>query len=217
MRKGGIRLTEGRETAVQMRRDRNALQRLLGDRNALDGNTAEAQAENERFNFLVASCTFLENGTRYFRDQDDYDQRADDPVAEEAASKYALLEYDLSEDYASKYPENQWLLAYNFARPKDLKLTDRLGNLVDTKMRRIDEEGFLINADGQRIDEEGRLLDSDGEVKVEATPFLDEDGSAVPIPESLRKVEAKPEPESEAKAEPAKVEVAVAKEDMAVA
>lgn len=219
LRRGNIPLISGgREVAIQMRRDRAALNRLWGDRTSLDANTAESQAENEKFNYLVANCTYLENGTRFFRDQEDYDQRADDPVAEAAAGKYALMEYGLEDDYASKYPENEWLLAYKLARPGDLKLTDRQGNLVDTKMRRIDEEGFLLNADGQRIDEEGRLLDAEGQVKVEAAPFLDEDGSPVPIPAALvkpeapaEKPEAKPAIEADAKvkAEPEKVAVAL--------
>lgn len=175
--KGGIKLSEGREIAIQMRRDRNKLNTLLSERNSLDANTAEAQAENAKFNWLVAHCTLdAETGTPYFKSEDDYNTRADDPVAIQAANNLANIIYDLDDNWTMTLPENRWLKQWNYIDEKGRLVDRQHGHLVDTKGRKIDEDGFLLNAEGKRVDEDGNLIAEDGAPVEEPMPFLDEDG-----------------------------------------
>lgn len=186
--KGGVKLSEGRETAIQMRRDRQNLEALLSERNSLDGITAEAQAENARFNHWVATCTLdAAKGTPYFKSNADYESRADDPVAEKAAQALANLVYSLDEGWRKKLPEEQWLRAYDFSREEDGHLIDRQGGwLCRADGRRVNEEGQLVNEDGHAVDEDGNLVASDGSPLGEAAPFIDDlTEEPVPIPPSL--------------------------------
>lgn len=207
--KGGVKLSEGRETAIEMRRERNKWQQLQGDRNALDGNTAEAQAENVRFNFLVASCTVdPKSGSRYFKSEEDYNGKSDDPVAYAAASALAELIYEIDPEFFLKFPEEKWLRAYGFT-DKEGNLVNKAGERVDVKGRRIDKEGYLIDDDGKRVDEDGHFLDETGKILVtDPLPFTDDDGATVnvvnPLVE-LAKTELEP---AQAEAKEPKQEVA---------
>lgn len=187
--KGRIKLSEGREIALQMRRDRAEMRALLTDRNVLDQNTAEAQAENAKFNYLVAACCVDQaKGKPYFKDVDDYNRKGDDPVAGEAAKEFATLFYGLNPEHEQSLAENKWLRAYSYA-DKEGRLIDReTGHYVDTRGRRIDKEGFLLSEDGRRIAEDGTPLDDNGDYLLDdAAPFLDDDGNPVEVPEEFRK------------------------------
>lgn len=198
--KGGIKLSEGREIAIQMRRDRNALQQLMLDRNALDVNTAEAQAENAKFNYFVSVCTLdARTGVKVFKDEEDYNRRADEAVAEVAGANFANLYYGVEDDWQGRYFENKWLRSYKFSR-EDHRLVNKQGHLVDAKGRLINDDGDLVNDLEQRIDEDGNLLGEDGLLAAEAAPFLDDEGAPVEIPAELKAkakaVEAEPAPEA---------------------
>lgn len=166
--KGGGRLTELRNVAIQMRRDRNALRELLAARNELDTNTAEAQAENAKFNFYVATNTvYSTDGKPFFANEDDYIARAGEEAAQKAAQNMASLLYGLEENFEAKLPENKFLLEKKLVRASDLHLLDRDGNLVDGKGRRVNENGQLINDKGEPVDSDGNVLTETGEFKVE--------------------------------------------------
>lgn len=171
---GGIKLSEARSIAIQMRRDRNELRQLSADRNELDAMTAEAQAENARFNYYVASCTvYGDTGKSYFKDVEDYLSRENDPVVLPAAQAMGKLIYGLEDDYEKKLAENKFLLKYKLV-DEDLRLVDKDGKWVDSRGRRVDEKGRLINDDGELIDADGNLLTEDGEYKVEFKEFEDD-------------------------------------------
>lgn len=177
--KGGIKLSEAREVAIQMSIDRGAIRQLLANRNQLDQHTAEAAAENAKFNYLVSACTvFSDTGKSYFRDFEDYQNRENDPVAGPAQNLLAMMLYDVEEGHEKKLPESKFLLKYKFVR-EDLRLIDKQGQLIDIKGRRVNEDGNLVNSEGQVVDAEGNLLTDTGEYKVEFQPFIDEDGKAV--------------------------------------
>lgn len=178
--KGGMKLSEGRDKAIQMRRDRRTYQDLLSDKNALDVNTAEAQAENAKFNYLVAYSTLdAKTGVRYFKDEEDYNSRSNDPVANAAANALAELIYELDPQFFLKFPEEKWLRAYGFTNEKG-ELVNKSGHLVDVKGRLIDEDGYLLNEAGVRVDEEGHPLGEKGEILVEnPMPFTDDETGEV--------------------------------------
>jgi len=179
---GGIKLSEGRAIAIQMRKDRLELRLLTAERNELDQHTAEAQAEQARFNYLVAACTvYGDTGKPYFKDADDYLSREGDPVVLPAAQNMGKLIYGLEDDYEHKLPENKFLLKYGFCREKDLHLVRKSdGRLIDMEGRLVDEKGRLVNEEGQLIDTEGNLLTENGEYKVEFTEFIDDVSQTTP-------------------------------------
>jgi hypothetical protein len=193
LRKGGIRLSEARELAISMRRWRAELNILLAKRNELDLNTAEAQAEQARFNYLVSACTVrADTGKPYFSSQEDYEARADDDqAAASAAGQFGQLYYGVDEDFYGKLPENEFLLRFRFCRPKDFHLVDKDGRLINADGKLVNEDGFLVDDKGNPVDDKGNPVDKDGRPVVQAQPFLDDDGR--PVAEAKREPEAKPE------------------------
>ena len=174
---GGIKLSEGKEAAIEMRVNREEFRNLISERTAMDGNTAEGQADNARFNHLVyLSIVDEKTGKPFF--------------------ELARMMYDLDPNYDKNLPENEFLSDYGFVND-DLRLIDKDGNLVDTEGRTVNEDGRLINEKGELIDKDGALLDEDYKYKVDTKPFLDEDGKEVPLASSGE------EPEEEVKEEKA--------------
>jgi len=177
--KGGIRLKVAKDLALEMADERVNMRNILMQRNSLDGNTAEGQADNARFDYLVsASLVYTDSGKPYFKDLADYRNRSTEPVALEAARRLAQIIYGLDSNYEKNLPENEFLVEFKFA-DDELKL-------VNDKGQHVDREGNLLNEDGRFIDEEGNLIDKegnpvteDGQYKFERAPFLDDDGKPV--------------------------------------
>lgn len=179
--KGGMKMSEARALAVQMRRDRNAVRDLLAGRNSLDANTAEAQAENARFNYLVAACTVhadgVKAGSAYWKDEEAYVNcpKEQSEAADQAARLMAELVYGLEDGFERKLPENRFLLKYKQCDDK-LRLVDKDGHLVDADGRRVNEFFQYVDANGDPVDADGTPLTADGEYKVDFEPFTDDDG-----------------------------------------
>ena len=154
--KGGISLSSAKEIALEMKKTREELRDLISVKTNLDTHTAEGQADNARFNYLVSACTVY-NDTKqpYFKSYEDYNNKSADPVAVLAAQNLAGMLYGLDNDYEEKLPENKFLKQYKF---------------VDDKLR-------LINKDGKLVDEQGRLIDENGRFINEKGEFVDKDGS----------------------------------------
>ena len=102
-------LSEGKDIAIEIRRARLRLRELISERINLEENTAESIADNARFDFIVSSCTFHENGERVYDSIEDYNNRSSDDIAAEAASKLANILYNLDRDFEKNLPENKWL------------------------------------------------------------------------------------------------------------
>jgi len=137
------KLSEGRDIAIDIRRERIKLRNLLADKISMEENTADSLADNARFDFLVAHCTVKKNGQPY----------------------YQSFEEDSS--FEKKLPENQFLLKYNLVNEK-LSLIDpnNPADLIDTEGRRIDESGYYLNDEGHRTDRDGNLLTAEGDYKL---------------------------------------------------
>ena len=56
LQKGGISLSDARHIAIEMRQKRAEFRALIAERSSMDNNTAEGQADNERFSHLVYKC-----------------------------------------------------------------------------------------------------------------------------------------------------------------
>lgn len=205
--KGGISLNAARQIALDMRKFREELRELISDRTNLDNHTAEGQADNSKFNYLVYACTvYADNPSKkFFSSYENYMQRSSELVALKAAQAVANFIYGLDEDYDSKLPENKFLKDYKFV-DDGLRLINKDGKLVDLEGKLIDENGRYINEEGQYVDKNGNLVDDNGNYIVEFSPFLDDDGNPVvienkKIEESTQDSESDEKPDSKEESE----------------
>jgi hypothetical protein len=177
--KGGFSLNEAKDLAVKMKKVRDDIRDLISVRTSLDNHSAEGQADNSRFNYLVSVCVVY-NDTKepYFKNLEDYLNRSTEEVAIKAAQNLANMLYGLDNDYESNLPENKFLKKYRFVDDK-LRLIDKKGRLVDKEGRLIDESGRFIDDNGSFVDKYGNPVDKDGEYIVEPEPFLDDNGNPV--------------------------------------
>lgn len=193
--KGGIPLSKAKAIALQMKKDRSDLRELISVKTNLDTHTAEGQADNARFNYLVSCClVYSDTKEPYFKGYQDYLNRATEPVAILAAQYLASMLYGLDSDYEEKLPENKFLVKYKFVDDK-LRLVNSEGKLVDEDGRLIDENGRFINDKGDFVDKEGNVVDAKGDYVVEFQPFLDDEGK--PIVDQTKSEEVAQSPEQE--------------------
>lgn len=158
-KKGSIE--DGVKTAIEMRKLRAELVELYMEKHQLEQNTAEAIADDARFDFLVAYCTFYENGNRVYNSIDDYNEKSADEIAFAAASALSELMYAYNPDREKSLPENQWLEHFGLLN-EDLSLINEEKELVDTNGRKINKFGHYINDSGERVDIDGNPLDDKG-------------------------------------------------------
>ena len=189
--KGGISLQEARKIALDMKKDREDLRDLIAVKTNLDTHTAEGQADNARFNYLVSACAVYNDTKKpYFESYDDYLNKTSDPVAILAAQNLAGMLYGLENNYEEKLPENKFLKQYKFVDDK-LRLINKEGKLIDQENRLINEEGRFINEKGEFVDKNGNPVSDNGDYVVEFKPFLDDGGN--PINLELQSIEIKVE------------------------
>jgi len=198
--KGGFSLIEAKKLALKMRNVRLEIRDLISVRTSLDNHSAEGQADNARFNYLVSACVvYKENDKPYFKDLEDYMNRMDDPVALAGATKLAEIIYGLDNDFEKGLPENKFLKKYKFVND-DLRFIDKQGRTIDSDGRLVDENGRYIDEQGNFVDKDGNAVDADGEYVVDAQPFLDDEGNPVVLEEDKKEEETKDEaPKSEDK------------------
>ena len=178
--RGGISLKMAKEIAIKMKTLRDDLRELISVRTNLDNHTAEGQADNARFNYLISACLVysVNKDKKYFKDYAEYLSRASEPVAIKAAQVLANMLYGLDNDYEKKLPENKFLVKYKFVDDK-LRLVNEKGKLVDVDGRLIDETGRFINEDGKYVDKNGNLVDENGDYLLEFKPFTDDNGNPI--------------------------------------
>jgi hypothetical protein len=196
LRKDTEKTLSARSLAFQIKKDREDLQELLSQRNRIDSNTAEALADNMRFNYLVSVCTvYNKDGLPYYKNLDDYIENMSEKASIDAATKLANLIYGLDENYEDSLPEVQFLKKFKFIDNKG-KILNEKQQRVDSRGKLIDEDDNYINEKGEKVDEFGNRLDDKGEYLVDFQPFLDDDGK--PIPEPVQtSTEKKSEPKLE--------------------
>ena len=201
---GGIALKEAKRVALDLRELRIEFRSLIAERNSLDSNTAEGQADNARFNSLVALCILNPDKTRKFTAVDEYDKVSAEPWAVKAAGELASMLYALDPDYDKNLTENQFLIDYEFA-DDELRLINKDGHLIDVddagNERLVDENGRFIeyDDDGEQIfvNREGEEVSADGKRKRDFKPFLDADGSPVVLQNSSKEDDSDDEEDSE--------------------
>lgn len=168
LRNGGgvLKKSEGRELAILIRAQVRAKLILESARRKLDGLTADAIAENAKFDYLVSACVKDEEGKNVFQDVDDYKAKSTQEWAAKAASALASMIYDYDADWEKKLPENQFLIKYKFVN-EDL-------TLVNNEGKRVTIDGYVINDDDTYTDKDGQKFDLNGTPVIEEKPFLDD-------------------------------------------
>jgi hypothetical protein len=206
--KGGFSVNEAKDLAIKMKSLRDEIRDLISVRTSLDNHSAEGQADNSRFNYLVSVC-LVYNDTKqpYFSSLEDYLNRSSEEVALLGAQNLANMLYGLDNDYESNLPENKFLKKYKFVDEK-LRLVDKKGRLIDAEGRLIDEQGRFIDEYGNYVDKFGSKIDKDGEYIVEQQPFLDDNGNPIILDEEKNETtenkteKSEPEPDKITKDQP---------------
>lgn len=176
LKAGGKKLSEGKQLAFDLADYRFQLQNLVAETNKYDENTAEAQAENARFDFLCSKCIVDPNkdGDPWFESYDDFCARKTEKVAFDGASELAKMIYGMDTDFQKKRPENEFLIKYGFMDDR-LRLINKEGNFVDRDNKLINEDGRYVNEKGEFINAGGEKVDEQGNVVVKSDPFIDDE------------------------------------------
>lgn len=116
-------LKEGQEKALEIKDLRGKYFALISERQSYEANTADALADNAKFDYLVSECVYNEDGSKVYNSYEDYQDKSNDDLAYEAASQLAQMMYSLEDDFTKKLPENQFLTKFGLldgARPDAL-------------------------------------------------------------------------------------------------
>ena len=166
LQEGGFKLNDAKELAFEIQDWRNELVVMRLPESNLTNETAEGQADNASFNYLVSVCVVYndtDNADQYaFNGVDDYLNRSSEEVAMKSARSMMSLLYGVRSDFAKELPENEFLVEYGF---------------MNNELQLINKDGQLINEDGELLDDD--LLPIEKEVEVERKPFLDDDGKDI--------------------------------------
>jgi hypothetical protein len=210
-----MKVSAAKDIALEMRQKRQDLRDLIGERIELETNSAESLSDNAKFDFLVANCTFKENGEDvYYTSVEDYESLSEDPVAFQAASALAEMIYAVDKDFEAKLPENRFLKRANLVN-EDLSLVDKKGQRVDVEGRHINDIGHYLDDEGGRVDADGHPLDKDGNYIPQMT-YTADNGRAIKFEEDEEEKPAEAEKPAEEEAseaeEPAEEESSEAEE-----
>ncbi len=176
LKKGGIKLSEGRALAIQMAEKRQLIMEKHAKRQAFDSATVESQAENFRFEFLLVKCfVSVDTGVPVLKNHTEYVDRQDETALMDGARALANMVYGLETDMHKSMFEMKWL--------KDAGMIDDDGRYVRSDGTMTDRDGRLVNKDGRYVDREGQMVDTfgrpvdeKGNLLVDASqPFIDDE------------------------------------------
>jgi predicted nucleic acid-binding protein len=199
LEKGGIKLSDAKYLALEMKEKRERMVEMLSGRSDLDSQTCEGKSENARFNYLFAHSLVYNDDELtpfYPNGLEDYVVDMDNPIAIKGATEFYYL-LSGTENLDDKLPENKFLKRFNFVDDKYRLVEKDSSRLVDADGRYIDEYGNYIqyNEDGTYyyVDVNGRKLDEQtGNFIVdEPAPFLDDYGNPISTPEQETTVNTK--------------------------
>jgi len=205
--KGGIKLSDAKQIAIQIKNKRERMISIISSRTELDSKTCQGKSEAARFNHLLIKCLVYSNGEPYFKNgMADYLMNPDDPVANTGASElfYMLSDTEHSND---RLIENKFLRRFKFANEKN-QLIDEDGRLVDSEGKHVDENYNYIKWTSDTefiyVDSEGRPIDEEGNFAVEEEAFLDDDGNPIVLEESEDQKDAEDKVEEKVENKPTK-------------
>jgi hypothetical protein len=189
---GGIKLTNAKELALDMRVNRGRMVDMLTSRANLDSATCEGIAADKRFKYLLIQClVYKDSGESCFQDIFQLDRPENFAVVNKGSEElFSVLNGSHNTD--ESLPENKFLKKYGFVND-ELSLIDKDGRLIDRNDKHINEYGKFIKWTSEKtsilVDIDGREIDKDGNFVVDFVLFLDEEGS--PIEEEKEKEKPK--------------------------
>jgi hypothetical protein len=158
---GKMKVSEGKAIALELAKVRSEFRDLIAERNAMDSNTAEGQADNVRFNFLVSKCVYdWDTQKPVYSSLEDYTENGNSELAIQLANKFANFLYGVDEDYDNNLVENKFLRRFKIIDDKG-RFINSDGKYVDIEGNLLDEEGYRLDSDGKRVDINGHPLDVD--------------------------------------------------------
>ena len=193
LKKGGLKISEGRALALQMAEMRQQIMIMYTKRQQFDSATIESHAENFRFEFLMVHCVVIaDTGKKYLKDHEEYIERQGETAIVACAKALANIVYQLDSNIRMNMFEMQWLQDAGFV-DKDGQYRNKDGQLTDRDGRLINDDGKYINEEGQIVDHLGRAVDEKGNLLVETSkPFIDDEtGETVVVSGIGKKVVAK--------------------------
>ena len=174
LRKGGMKISEGRECAIKMAELRTEQVEIFTERKKYDAVTIEAVAEEHKIIFILSKCTFREDGkTLHFSTLDECIRKNSDLASIEASKLLFSMIYADSNNLDQMY-ETKWLQKYDLMDDKK-RLVNRSGELVTKENKLINEAGTLIDDAGKQIDLLGHRIDPKGNLLIDdEKPFIDD-------------------------------------------
>lgn len=167
---GRMKVSEGRAIAIELAKVRGEFRNLIAERNQMDTNTAEGQADNTRFNFLLTRSIYSYDTQKpVYESVDSYSEQGNEPKAIAIAGQFANFLYGVDENYDKGLVENKFLKRFNLVDDKG-RFINKEGKFVDVDGNLVDEEGYRLNAEGVKIDINGHPLGAD----VETADFVED-------------------------------------------
>jgi hypothetical protein len=169
LRKGGDKLSKGRELAIKIMDKRKEMVQILSKKQFLDDTTIEALAESEKNDYLIYKCcVFADTGKNYWETFEDMKSDKLSDVYYDASTAASSVFYNIDPEFEKSLPENKWLLKYNFIDEKLNYLDRKTGERVDRDGRPIkqlleDAENKVRNLTGDIIEQEAYIDDETNE------------------------------------------------------
>lgn len=157
---GGIKKSEGAKLAKDGIKANFDLINLTMKKNNILNNSAEALAQQDKFNYLTSVCTiYPDNGRAYFENYEEYlrQDNLGNGVCTVAGEKLSNLGYDLDDDFRKDWPEYKFLVKYAFC---------------NDKLQYVNKEGKLVDIDGKLLDE---VKPESGVIEDKEPEFLPDD------------------------------------------
>lgn len=177
LKTGGIKLSEGREIAINITDKRQSLVQLMQKRQSFDDSTIESMADNEKTDYFIYACTRDSvTGNRYWESFADMKADKDSEAYKNAISISMSVLYGIDSNFEKNLPENKWLKKYNY-------IDDNLSFIDRTTGKYVDRDGTPI----EQVQDEllDKLQSIIGEIE-EETPFID-DETGMPVGEKKKK------------------------------
>lgn len=154
---GTVNKKQAYELCLEIIKLTNKLNEVNIDRNVMSSQTAESQADNAKFNYYISSCTFDNEGNKYFSSYEELLSNENDNMSTFAGMYLMELLFKTTE-FRKQLPEYKFLLKYGYC-DDELRLMDfEKKNYITLDGKVIDKDGYFVNEGGVRVDEYGNKV-----------------------------------------------------------
>lgn len=166
IRKGGLKVTEGRQICIDIADKRKEIVQIMHKRQMFDAATVESVAEAEKLDFLIYTCTvYAEDSKNYWESFDDMKNDKTSNIYTYASNLVYEVVFGVDPAFEKNLPENKWLKKYNFVDDELYFIDRKTGKKVDKTGKPIEE---LEESTTKQLD------NLQGDI-VEEQPFIDDE------------------------------------------